>query len=118
MPPTDMSPAASKENAMAGRTHQPGDAEQSDDVRRGSLPFCDLVMKGGITSGLVYPKAVARIACTYRLRSIGGTSVGAIAAALAAAAEYGRQTGAGTAGFDLLAGIPKEIGADLRQKFQ
>lgn len=54
-------------------------------------PECDLVMKGGITSGVVYPKAIAEIAGTFRLRSIGGTSAGAIAAACAAAAELGRQ---------------------------
>jgi len=43
-------------------------------------------MKGGITSGLVYPRAMARVARDYRIRSIGGTSIGAIAAALTAAA--------------------------------
>lgn len=53
---------------------------------------CDLIMKGGVTSGLVYPAAIAEIARSYRLRSIGGTSAGAIAAAAAAAMEYGRQT--------------------------
>jgi predicted acylesterase/phospholipase RssA len=52
---------------------------------------CDLVMKGGITSGIVYPLAVVEIAKAFRLRSIGGTSAGAIAAAAAAAAEAGRQ---------------------------
>jgi|GEM_PF-581352 len=53
---------------------------------------CDLVMKGGVTSGLVYPAAIATIASSYRLRSIGGTSAGAIAAAGAAAMEFGRQS--------------------------
>lgn len=52
---------------------------------------CDLVMKGGITSGIVYPLAITEIARAFRLRSIGGTSAGAIAAAAAAAAELGRQ---------------------------
>ncbi|VXC63312.1 Patatin [Pseudomonas sp. 8Z] len=52
---------------------------------------CDLVMKGGITSGIVYPLAISEIAKAFRLRSIGGTSAGAIAAAAAAAAELGRQ---------------------------
>jgi hypothetical protein len=37
---------------------------------------CDLVMKGGITSGIVYPKAVAELAKTYEFASIGGTSAG------------------------------------------
>jgi predicted acylesterase/phospholipase RssA len=50
---------------------------------------CDLVMKGGITSGVVYPRAMARVARDYRIRSIGGTSVGAIAAVLTAAASTG-----------------------------
>jgi predicted acylesterase/phospholipase RssA len=53
---------------------------------------CDVVMKGGITSGVVYPGAVAEVAQKFRLRGIGGTSAGAIAAAAAAAAEYGRAT--------------------------
>lgn len=51
---------------------------------------CDVVMKGGITSGVVYPYAVLELARRYRFRSIGGTSAGAIAAAFAAAAEYSR----------------------------
>ncbi len=54
---------------------------------------CDLVMKGGITSGVVYPEAVLELADTYRFRSLGGGSVGAVAAALAAAAELGRDRG-------------------------
>lgn len=55
--------------------------------------FCDLVLTGGVASGVVYPWAVVEIARAYRFRNIGGTSVGAMAAALAAAAEYGRRTG-------------------------
>ncbi|MBB6122935.1 hypothetical protein [Sphingobium subterraneum] len=31
---------------------------------------CDLVMKGGVTSGIIYPAAVAAIAAHYRLRSL------------------------------------------------
>jgi hypothetical protein len=48
-------------------------------------------MKGGITSGIVYPAAILRLKDKYRFRNIGGTSAGAMAAALTAAAEYGRQ---------------------------
>ena len=58
--------------------------------------YCDLVMKGGITSGIVYPNAVLSLAREYRFKSIGGTSAGAIAAAVAAAAALGdrrRQAG-------------------------
>lgn len=51
---------------------------------------CDLIMKGGIASGIVYPKAILTLAETFRFRCIGGTSAGAMAAAAAAAAEYGR----------------------------
>ena len=47
-------------------------------------------MKGGITSGVVYPLAVCELATVYRLRSVGGSSAGAIAAAAAACAELGR----------------------------
>ncbi len=54
---------------------------------------CDLVMKGGITSGIVYPRAVVEFARRFKLRSIGGASAGAIAAAAAAAAQYGKNGG-------------------------
>src|SRR5262245_41233825 len=49
---------------------------------------CDLVMRGGITSGIVYPRAIAKLAEIYNFRSIGGTSAGAIAATATAAAGY------------------------------
>ena len=70
---------------------------------------CDVVMKGGITSGIVYPKAVAALAKTYAFQSIGGTSAGAIAAAATAAAEYGRRHGNPTA-FDELEKLPDQLG--------
>ena len=57
--------------------------------------FCDLVMKGGITSGVIYPAAVLELAKRYRFRAIGGASAGAIAAAGAAAAECGRARNGG-----------------------
>lgn len=82
---------------------------------------CDLVMKGGITSGVVYPHAVVEIARAYRLRSIGGTSAGAIAAAVAAAAEYRRQRSPGKddfAGYDGIVAIADEIGRDMASLFQ
>ena len=52
---------------------------------------CDLVMRGGIASGIVYPRAIAKLAENYDFRSIGGTSVGAIAAAGTAAAALGAE---------------------------
>lgn len=51
---------------------------------------CDMVMQGGITSGIVYPATILRVAQRFRLKTIGGTSAGAIAAAAAAAAEFRR----------------------------
>ncbi len=74
----------------------------------GELPAleCDIVMAGGVTSGIIYPGAVAQIARRYRFRSIGGTSVGAIAAAITAAAEYGRLTGRNPAAFNQIARMP------------
>jgi predicted acylesterase/phospholipase RssA len=74
--------------------------------------FCDLVMKGGITSGVVYPSAIAGLAARYRLRNIGGASAGAIAAGAAAAAEYRRQTDPvrPMAGFERLASLGQELG--------
>jgi predicted acylesterase/phospholipase RssA len=77
---------------------------------------CDIVLKGGITSGVVYPLALTALAKNYRFSSIGGTSAGAMAAAAAAAAEYGRQTG--HPGFERLAKIPEEIGPNLLAMFQ
>lgn len=60
------------------------------DFIKDDLHRCDLVMKGGVTSGVVYPPAIIELATRYRFVNIGGTSAGAIAAAAAAAAEYGR----------------------------
>jgi len=75
-----------------------------------NLPSCDLVMKGGITSGVVYPKLIARLADEYQFRSVGGTSAGAIAAAGCAAAEHGRQRGANPNAFAELAKLPDQLG--------
>lgn len=50
-------------------------------------------MKGGITSGFVYPAAIQELARKYRIRNIGGTFAGAVAAALAAAVEHAREDG-------------------------
>lgn len=60
---------------------------------------CDVIMKGGVTSGVVYPYALLEIARTYRFRSLGGTSAGAIAASFAAAAEYARSVRNDPSGF-------------------
>jgi Patatin-like phospholipase len=72
--------------------------------------YCDIVMKGGITSGVVYPPAICRLAQEYHFKNIGGTSAGAIAAALTAAAEYRRRETGSNEGFDLLAALPTSLG--------
>ena len=77
---------------------------------------CDIVMKGGITSGVVYPLALVELSRRFRFVNIGGTSAGAIAAAAAAAGEYGR--GQAGAGFERLAQIPHEVGPNLLSMFQ
>ncbi|MHA3773752.1 patatin-like phospholipase family protein [Verrucomicrobiota bacterium sgz303538] len=64
--------------------------------------FCDMVMKGGITSGVVYPLAAAKLSERFTFKNIGGTSAGAIAAAAAAAAELARDRG----GFEKLRSLP------------
>jgi predicted acylesterase/phospholipase RssA len=80
----------------------------------GDKRYCDVVMKGGITSGVVYPLAVTELATKYRLKNIGGASAGAIAAGIAAAAELARDKG----GFLRMAAIPDEISSKLLSLFQ
>lgn len=76
-----------------------------DSKHDGDLLSCDLIMKGGTTSGTVYPGAVKEIMKKYHLVNIGGTSAGAIAAAAAAAAEVGRDSGS----LDHLDKIPNDF---------
>src|SRR5471032_33300 len=75
-----------------------------------SLEQCDLVMKGGIASGVIYTKLIARLASKYTFKNIGGTSAGAIAAGACAAAQYGRSHHHPTA-FETLATLPEWLGA-------
>src|ERR1051326_5852410 len=78
--------------------------------------FCDVVMKGGITSGIVYPRAIFELAKAYTFKNVGGTSAGAIAASLASAAEYRRRTDKTTAGFEELNNIPTQLSDGALQK--
>ena len=119
---------------MTDQTHPWRQLAAADYRVDGSLE-CDMVMKGGVTSGVVCPLTVCQLATRYRLRKIGGSSAGAIAAVLAAAAEYRRQTAsdggdAGSSddgddvpsdaseGFRQLAALPVELGAALEPMFQ
>jgi hypothetical protein len=75
---------------------------------------CDIVMAGGVTSGIIYPGAVAMIARRYSFCSVAGTSVGAIAAAVTAAAEYGRRSGSNPNAFAEVAAVPNSLGEVAR----
>jgi predicted acylesterase/phospholipase RssA len=88
----------------------------NDNAIPASKPICDIILKGGLTSGIVYPRALVKLAEQYRFSCIGGTSAGAIAAAAAAAAEYGRRNEYD--GFARLAKIPGELGQGLLALFQ
>lgn len=76
----------------------------------GQLRNCDVIMKGGVTSGVVYPLALVELSREFQFKSIGGTSAGAIAAGLTAAAEYRRVEFGSIAGFDELAKLPQFLG--------
>jgi deferrochelatase/peroxidase EfeB/predicted acylesterase/phospholipase RssA len=115
-----MAPAASL-GAQPGGTKRPAGAPGSDDGTRpqhgasqtktDTAPndrFCDIVMEGGVTSGIIYASAVAELAKSYRFSSIGGSSIGAFAAALTAAAEYSRRHGSNV-GFELMEKLPTEL---------
>lgn len=105
---------------MTQETARPDDQTQSTTANQttaGSRQLeCDLVMKGGITSGIVYPPLVLKLKDKYHFRSVGGTSAGAIAAAATAAAEFGREAG----GFEKLDALNKQLstGTFLRDLFQ
>lgn len=75
--------------------------------------FCDLVLNGGVASGVVYPWALLKLARHYRFKCIGGNSVGAMAAAIAAAAEYGRCNGVENA-FEPLRRMPLKLAEEVR----
>ncbi|ACB36355.1 Patatin [Leptothrix cholodnii SP-6] len=76
--------------------------------------FCDLVLTGGVTSGVIYPAAIHALSRKYRFHAIGGTSAGAMAAALTAAAEYARRFGS-SAGFEVLKEIPERLARPVGQ---
>ena len=70
---------------------------------------CDLVMKGGMTSGVLYPAAIQEIGKRFHLVGIGGTSAGAIASCVAAAAEYRRRQTGSADGFDMLETVANDL---------
>jgi hypothetical protein len=68
-------------------------------------------MKGGITSNVVYPLAITELSHKYLFKNIGGTSAGAVAAVITAAAEYGKRNG-NLSAYERLAALPNELGTD------
>jgi Patatin-like phospholipase len=95
-------------------------AEKTDGGWELPTEECDLVMRGGVTSGAVYPSALMEIARRYQLRNLGGASAGAIAAVGAAACEYGRQVGKDKAAFSRLGQVIDDIKSEgvVRDLFQ
>lgn len=81
--------------------------DQTPTVGMSPTMECDIIMKGGVTSGIVYPSVVYSLVHTFRFRSIGGASAGAIAAAVTAAAELGRFSPKG--GFSYLKQITDKL---------
>ena len=91
-----------------------------ESAKRERPQYCDIVMKGGITSGVVYPLAAVELAEEhgYWFRNVGGTSAGAIAAAAVAAAEYGRRAGTNERAYERIARLPGDLGRELGSLFQ
>ena len=82
-----------------------------------SLVDCNLVLKGGVASGLVHAGAVPELARRYRFAGVAGSSAGAIAAAFTAAAEYARAKGDAD-GFARLGQRSAELPSQLLGLFQ
>lgn len=98
------SPTSTKSNAVPNAENNASKALE-----------CDVIMKGGITSGVIYPAALDEFMETYRLRQLGGASAGAIGAAFGAAAEFGRKAG----GRERLRAVPEQLkGGALLRMFQ
>src|SRR5438067_12056322 len=85
--------------------------DASNGAANRTLEYCDLVMKGGITSGIVYPLAITKLSERYLFKNIGGTSAGAVAAVITAAAEYSRRKGNKNP-YSVLTGLAQELGKD------
>ena len=70
---------------------------------------CDLVMKGGVASGIVYPGAIAELSKRYQFHGVGGSSAGAIGALGAAAAELGRYRRGDDSSFEQVDSLAREL---------
>jgi len=106
-PPGSGTPAGLTGKGTSARAAQPAQGGAQPPPLFNAPPdrFCDIVMEGGITSGVIYASAVSELANFYRFQSIGGSSIGSFAAALCAAAEHRRRSGS-AAGFAVLENLP------------
>lgn len=105
------SPTAEVTARAAAAPSTPSAAPHTATTGTQTAPFdryCDLVMEGGITSGILYPPAVAALAEHFRFKNIGGSSIGAFAAAVTAAAEFARRRGS-LEGFRILERLPQSL---------
>lgn len=89
----------------AGALPDPLDAENEPALDQ----YCDLVLKGGIIDGVVYPGILLELARSFRFQSIAGTSVGALAASLAAASEFSRRFNSNVGFDEVLRKMPDEL---------
>ena len=95
----------------------PPDPEPLDPATQPPIDrYCDLVLTGGVTDGVIYPWAILELARAYRFKNIGGTSVGAMAAAITAAAEYARRQGFLSGFNDIVLTMPRKLGEDVKKK--
>ncbi len=91
---------------------EPLDAAKQPPIDR----YCDLVLTGGVTDGVIYPWAILELARAYRFKNIGGTSVGALAAAVTAAAEFARRQGFLSGFNELILKMPRKLAEDVKVK--
>lgn len=99
------SPSQTSSERAFGRELPPLDPLQPPPVDR----YCDVVLDGGVINGVVYPGFLVELARKFHFHGLAGTSVGAIAAALAAACEYSRRYGRDTGFNEGLAKMPGEL---------
>jgi predicted acylesterase/phospholipase RssA len=92
------------------------DPEPLDAAKQPPLDrYCDVVLTGGVTDGVIYPWAILELARAYRFKNIGGTSVGAMAAAVTAAAEYARRQGFLSGFNDVVLKMPRNLAEDVKE---
>jgi predicted acylesterase/phospholipase RssA len=112
-----MNPAVNSSPADSSEKDFPRELPALDPEQRPpSDRFCDVVLDGGVINGVVYPGFLVELARKFHFHALAGTSVGAIAAALAAACEYNRRFGRDTGFNEGLAKMPGELAEWVDEK--